>query len=562
MDILKWDEEQTRTLQMCEKGLNIYLGGSAGAGKSRVIQEILENFSRKNARHALTATTGIAAFNIGGVTIFSWGGIGKGEGTAEELCQKIQMAHRDAKRKRQAKITALERWRRTSLIIIDEISMLHPEIFEKLDQIARFLRGEPHKPWGGIHLVLSGDFQQLGPILHAKDPAIIELRAIEGALQGTSQHLQLFTKNHMAFCSHIRVLILHYMGPNADELGSTYLFYRRAWNEAIPRNQHILLQGNYRQKTDPIFYAFLQRLRINTLTAMDHAWLQAKYQYYLDHFDSTYYSSDGLNGQKLIPPLLTALNSKVAQENQKHFDRLTTPVMIFVAIKLHHLERACVAIERSSSLLAKKEMETLTTNLLAPEQLELRIGAQVMLVTNLDVERGLINGARGRVVAFAQGRMISTGEFGNKRQKIAVQDEKEEATDPAILQVHVDFGAPHGIVPIGRSQWQRGVTEYQRQLTDQRQTDYVTYSQFPFILSYALTIHKAQGLTLQEMRADLQDIWIPGQAYVLLSRVSTSIGLWIVGYNAKAILSDPRVAQFYRGLQEQQNSMKKSVSLD
>lgn len=76
----------------------------------------------------------------------------------------------------------------------------------------------------------------------------------------------------------------------------------------------------------------------------------------------------------------------------------------------------------------------------------------------------------------------------------------------------------------------------------------VTASNFPVTLAYAITIHKAQGTTLDKMTVDLRRLWEPGQAYVALSRARASDALWIEGWNTASIFLDPAVLEFHRSL--------------
>ena len=101
---------------------------------------------------AVTASTGLAACNVGGVTLHSFGGIGLGKEAKPELVRKI-------KRNQKAK----NRWMRTKVLIIDEISMVDGDLFDKLEGIARTIRNNG-RPFGGIQLVITGDFFQLPPV--------------------------------------------------------------------------------------------------------------------------------------------------------------------------------------------------------------------------------------------------------------------------------------------------------------------------------------------------------------------------------------------------------------
>ena len=138
------------------KRKSVFFTGSAGTGKSvllrQIIQELRKLFIRKPDSLAVTASTGLAACNIGGVTLHSFAGIGLGKDNVDELVKKI---------KKQTK--SRNRWLATKVLIIDEVSMVDGELFDKLEQIARRIKNNG-RPFGGIQLVITGDFFQLPPV--------------------------------------------------------------------------------------------------------------------------------------------------------------------------------------------------------------------------------------------------------------------------------------------------------------------------------------------------------------------------------------------------------------
>ncbi|KAH3975741.1 hypothetical protein HBI56_084300 [Parastagonospora nodorum] len=150
-------EEQQNVLNLVtEYKKSVFFTGSAGTGKSVLLREIIAALRRKYVREpdrvAVTASTGLAACNVGGVTLHSFSGIGLGKEPAEDLIKKIR---RNAKAK--------QRWMRTKVLIMDEVSMVDGDLFDKLEQIARTIRNNG-RPFGGIQLVITGDFFQLPPV--------------------------------------------------------------------------------------------------------------------------------------------------------------------------------------------------------------------------------------------------------------------------------------------------------------------------------------------------------------------------------------------------------------
>ena len=150
------DEQQHVLELVIEKKRSVFFTGSAGTGKSVLMREIIaslrKKFQREPDRVAVTASTGLAACNVGGVTLHSFAGIGLGKEEVPELVRKI-------KKNQKAK----HRWMRTKVLVVDEISMVDGELFDKLESIARQIRNNA-RPFGGIQLVITGDFFQLPPV--------------------------------------------------------------------------------------------------------------------------------------------------------------------------------------------------------------------------------------------------------------------------------------------------------------------------------------------------------------------------------------------------------------
>lgn len=141
-------EEQKACLKAMKSGKNVFVTGAGGTGKSLLIRSFYRNMRNKRIMF-MTSTTGTSAVALGGQTIHSWSGIKLGKGTVETLIDKIMNSgfHRS-------------RWRKVNTLIIDEISMMTPELFTKLERIARAVR-ENDSVFGGIQIIASGDFLQL-----------------------------------------------------------------------------------------------------------------------------------------------------------------------------------------------------------------------------------------------------------------------------------------------------------------------------------------------------------------------------------------------------------------
>jgi ATP-dependent DNA helicase PIF1 len=128
--------------------------GSAGTGKSFVLRYVIQELVllRGPKAVAVTASTGIAAVNLGGETVHAFAGIGFGKGDPERIKKNVMKSEK-----------ACQRWRETEVLVLDEVSMIDHNLFELLDAIARAVRNDA-RPFGGIQLVLVGDFLQLPPV--------------------------------------------------------------------------------------------------------------------------------------------------------------------------------------------------------------------------------------------------------------------------------------------------------------------------------------------------------------------------------------------------------------
>ena len=145
--------EQKYALHLVSKGEHVLITGAGGVGKSTMIPKLKQLLAAKMRTYNLTASTGIAALNIGGTTLHHFAGAGLAKGTKEAVLKDVM---RNRKK--------LWSWRRCQVLIVDEISMIAPLFFDKLEYVARKVRGR-ETFFGGIQLVLLGDFFQLPPVL-------------------------------------------------------------------------------------------------------------------------------------------------------------------------------------------------------------------------------------------------------------------------------------------------------------------------------------------------------------------------------------------------------------
>lgn len=154
----------------------------------------------------------------------------------------------------------------------------------------------------------------------------------------------------------------------------------------------------------------------------------------------------------------------------------------------------------------------LDSQVLAPGSLVLKLGAQVMLLKNLNISDGLVNGARGIVVGYTSNGGIPIVKFKNNREYVA---------KPEKWAIKMPGGA------------------------------LITRKQIPLKLAWAFSIHKSQGLTLDCVEMSLSKVFEAGQAYVALSRAQSLDSIRILDFDAKQVWANPDVLRFYKMFRRQ-----------
>lgn len=473
--------QQQAVLNLALQGVSVFYTGAAGTGKSHLLHTIIGSLRQRyplDNAVAVTATTGLAAQNLSGQTIYSWGMLGVGNDTVNAMLVKLKKPFAKA---------ALSRWQQCRVLIVDEISMLPGGLLDKMEQIARSVRNSS-APFGGIQLIFTGDFFQLPPV-------------------------------------------------DKERTGIKLCFEADCWNRVVGDNQ-MLLDTVFRQKGDSRLIRMLNALRTGLLTPdiiQEFKALSRQVNY-----------EDGLAPTQLFP-----LRQQVTEANNTRMRELEGRIFTYNAYD------ACAYPDDRA---AKQGLE----NLMAVSKLELKIGAQVLLIQNLR-EDGLVNGSRGKVVTFApaeewpklrewfiwkdkeildiyNGILNADMSQGlEKRLKgMSSQDQMwlyEVSRSPDELYPVVDFG--NGII--------RLVSRERFKVSGPRanQQDIAERNQVPLILSWALSIHKAQGQTIDRLVVDLRRVFEKGQAYVAVSRATSCDRLQITGFNEKLVHVDKRVTAFY-----------------
>ena len=331
--------EQQTAITKIENHKNIFITSrGAGCGKTYLLNHIIQTYKhQKNI--AITASTGVSATLINGQTLHSWAGIQLGRKEIYQYYNKIK----NNKKK-------LNRWIKTDMLIIDEISLISPILFDKLEELARLLR-ENDKPFGGIQLIISGDWLQLQTI-------------------------------------------------NCDQ----YTFEANTWNKCI--TDVIYLTKIHRQ-SNPEFQEVLNSIRIGRITNKVKSLLRSRVGIKLENIHGiipTRLYSLNINVDEINNHSLNSLVKLKGISTEMYKIKWTSRKAcknIQKTLDSFFIKHAPPPKKETN----KKPSNNKTYNQYlsmcnAVENLELCTGAQVMLLVNLDHEQHLVNGARGVVESF------------------------------------------------------------------------------------------------------------------------------------------------------------------
>ena len=133
---------QSQALTLMMEGRSVFLTGAPGAGKTYVLNQFIRLAKRQGKNVAVTASTGIAATHIGGVTIHSWSGLGILDSLSQYDLARLS-----------AKSNLVKRYNAADILVIDEISMLHGRRLDMVNMVAKKLR-QNEAPFGGLQVVL------------------------------------------------------------------------------------------------------------------------------------------------------------------------------------------------------------------------------------------------------------------------------------------------------------------------------------------------------------------------------------------------------------------------
>jgi len=423
--------EQKECFDAAMSDRNVFISGAGGVGKSFLVNEIIKEFKARERNCSVTASTGVAALNVGGVTIHSFLGTAIA-GNIEEAKVKLgTKAHH----------FAIDRLRSVHSVIVDEISMLSGDYLTMMDFWMRQLRGNNEQPFGGCQVILVGDFLQLPPVERDRKPQY------------------------------------------------RYAFNSPSWEEA--NFETFDLTRSFRQQ-DQTFINALNRIRFG------------------DYSKEVRKVFRPCVGRELEDPtFLVSTNKEASDINGSKF--MMHPGETFSAKPLFSMSENFKYVFKKNKDFWKDIKGKLSKNSLTDCPLRLKIGVPVLVLKNNRI-KGYVNGQRGLV------------------SDIQVTPNKE------ITSVTVEF-LDGNSVSIERESWD---------WLDPNRSVMGTMHHFPLRLGWSITIHKSQGLTLDNVEVDLSKGFAAGQAYVALSRMKSLEGLALTdAINPGIVKADKEIIDFY-----------------
>src|SRR3990167_11448098 len=175
---------QEESLDLLKLGKNAFLTGAAGSGKTYVLNKYIDYLKRHHVCTAVTASTGIAATHLQGMTIHSWSGIGIKDHLDKKEMDKLASNTR-----------IKQHYEKSRVLIIDEISMLHPHQLDMVDAIAKTIL-KNDQPFGGLQLILCGVFFQLPPVSSSQQVVEKNFAFESAAWQNSDFHICYLHEQH------------------------------------------------------------------------------------------------------------------------------------------------------------------------------------------------------------------------------------------------------------------------------------------------------------------------------------------------------------------------------
>ena len=460
---------QSSALDILKTGQNVFLTGSAGSGKTYTLNQYIDYLRARRVPVAVTASTGIAATHMNGTTIHSWSGIGI----------KDELSDRDLSNLARKQFLA-DRLKDTAVLVIDEISMLHAKQINLVSQVLKHVR-KNDKAFGGIQVVVAGDFFQLPPI-----------------------------------------------GSKGESNREKFAFMSEAWLDA---KFHICyLSEQHRQVSEAAnggldLDDILNQIRRQEVTFEAIAALEATYDQSVDIKRTRLYTHN-LNVNKINDKELAALDGEMMR-----FEATATgdSKLVETLKKTVRTQDELILKVGAKVMFIKNNAELGVSNGTMGELIGF---AAVKIDESKDSSEALIEDNSSDETNEDNANEDDAVENTAKGKKSAAKKDKEKPkTKKPITQK----------MPVVRLNSGREVIAEPEEWMIEDETGDVlaSYEQVPLCLAWAITIHKSQGMTLDAAEIDLSRTFELGQGYVALSRLKSLSGLQLLGMNDMSLQLDP-----------------------
>lgn len=458
---------QSSALDILQTGQNVFLTGSAGSGKTYTLNQYINYLRARRVPVAVTASTGIAATHMSGTTIHSWSGIGI----------KDELSERDLTTLARKQFLA-DRLKETAVLIIDEISMLHAKQLNLVNQVLKHVR-KSDQPFGGIQVVVAGDFFQLPPI-----------------------------------------------GSRGESNREKFAFMSEAWLDA---QFHICyLSEQHRQVSEAAnggldLDDILNQIRRQEVSFEAIAALEATYDQDVDIKRTRLYTHN-LNVNKINDKELAELSGEM-----KRYEAISIgeDKLVDTLKKTVRTQDELVLKVGAKVMFIKNNTELNVSNGTMGEL----IGYATVKVDDSQAKAKAEKDARSHALESKETLIASDDDPDDSIVKPpAKKAEKALSKQPTSQKM-----------PVVRLNSGREVIAEPEEWIIEDETGEVlaSYQQVPLCLAWAITIHKSQGMTLDAAEIDLSRTFELGQGYVALSRLKSLAGLQLLGMNSMSLQLDP-----------------------